>query len=362
MSLNRYARRQVYAAVNAISGATCSKVTRKKTCFNFLEFVQFLAVPLLTIRDASFDQVCAYIEFKKSPLPSAKHKALSTASLHNVISMIRTTMKALGADPDYLGITTKNLGVPPKSRKGTKVPITDEVFFHAISTAQASGEFGYAIMLKLERYFGHRGQEALMSPAQTREYLADLSDLVRLGEIDLGAPGGCVLPEMRVIDGTKSGRPRVTASIAKYAKESLEVLLEACSYLQTHEFFLVGPGGTLKSARSKMHRLARKCGLIGKYAPHSLRYRYACDKVEELRDAGWDADDTFKLATHYLGHGPSRAAALIKQVYCQTVAHTVPSKKKKRDLDNEAQELRELIARVYARGVSPIQPAPKLPD
>ena len=248
----------------------------------------------------------------------------------------------LSANDDWNAVA-KDLGLPPRPRHGTKLPITDEVFFQAIAIAEAMGELGYSSLLKIERYFGHRGQESLMSADEVQKYAADLADLIRIGQLDLAAVGGCVLPELRVIDGTKSGKPRVTAAIAEYARESLEAIILALRYLETHPFLVEGRQPGLKSARSKMQALARKCGLTGKYAPHSLRYRYAVDKLEELRDAGWSAEDAFKLVTHFLGHGPSRTNAIIRQVYGQTVASTFPTKRKKRDFAGELQVIEGLL-------------------
>lgn len=246
-----------------------------------------------------------------------------------------------------MGIAAQDLGLPPRPRHGTKLPITDEVFFQAIAIAEAMEELDYSILLRIERYFGYRGQESLMSAVEVQKYAADLADLVRIGDLDLAASGGCVLPELPIIDGSKSGKPRVTASIAKHLKESLETIVLALRYLQTRPFLVEGRQPGLKSARSKMHALARKCNLVGKYAPHSLRYRYAIDKLEELREAGLSAEDAFKLVTHFLGHGPTRTNAIIKQVYCQTVVSTFPSKRKKRDYAAETQVIEALLKAAF---------------
>lgn len=350
MSLKTIAKRSVVRANNFLSGAKSSKYARKKTCVSLIQYCASMKQPLATIKDVSFVQVQGFIAFKQNPPATSARKELTVASLHNVVSHIRSAMKALNGDPDAFGITAKNLGLPPKLRLGTKEPIPNVVFFKAIAIAEAAGLKGYAILLKIERYFGHRGQEALMSTRQIQDYIAELSDCIRISSTDISAPGGFLLPEMQITDGTKGGKPRVTAPIVKYAKESLETLLEAATYLETHKFLIEAKKDGLKSARSLMHRNAIKCGLTGKYAPHSLRYRYASDKVVELRDAGWSAQDTFVLVTRYLGHGPTRANVLIRKVYCKEVAPTFP-KKAKPDRSADVAALKALIEAAFPESI-----------
>lgn len=357
MSKRSQARRSLHAANNFLGGARSTKVQRKRAVYEFIEFCAMRHTPLMSVKEATLEQVKAFLDCKKSHFEGEKQKGLSTASLHNVLAAIRSSMRALKADPDAVGINAKNLGVPPRPRHGTKLPVTDEVFFRAVAIAEALGELGYAILLKIERYFGHRGQEALMSAVEVQKYAADLTDLIRIGQLDLAAPGGCVLPELRVLDGAKSGKSRVTAAIAKYARESLETMVQALRYLENHSFLVEGRQPGLKSARSKMQALARKCGLVGKYAPHSLRYRYAVDKLEELRDASWSAEDAFKLVTHFLGHGPSRTNAIIRQVYCQTVVSTFPKKRKRRDFAGELQVIEGLLKGAFPESLLINKPA-----
>lgn len=70
----------------------------------------------------------------------------------------------------------------------------------------------------------------------------------------------------------------------------------------------------------KYHRLAREVGLVGKYAPHSLRYAYCVDKIIELRDAGCNRKEATSLAANFLGHGDGRGR-YVSMVYGKTVVH-----------------------------------------
>lgn len=362
MSRKSEAKRSVTSANNRLGGAFSTRAQRRKAGQLFVDWCFKKGLPLTSIKQATFNQVKAYLVDRGLPPDgqpvSAKfiaefstthgRKPLSCASLHNILGSIRRAMVALGADPTALGMTTGKLGLASKSRLGTKLPVTDEVFFAAVAKAEALGEMGYAIMLKIERYFGHRGQESLMSPAALKRYALDAADMIRRDGSDLANPAGCVLPLLAVTDGTKTGRPRLTASIAKYAHESLETIAEALRYLETHPFLVEGKTKGLKSARQKMQTLARKCGLTGQYSPHSLRYRYAVDKLTEMRDAGVSRAEAFELCSEFLGHGPCRGR-YISMVYGRTIVSSFPRTRRRRDFKAAAREIENIVQGAFAR-------------
>ena len=166
------------------------------------------------------------------------------------------------------------------------------LFFAAVAAAVSIGEIGFSISLKIERFFGHRGLEALMSGNELRKYALEAMAII----------GGKLEP-LTVKDGTKGGRLRQTVPIEKYARECLLVIAEAMTYLKTHQFLVEGKKPSLKAGRAKYQALARKVGLVGKYSPHSCRYRYATDKLIELRDAAIDRKTAMVMCAAYLGHG-----------------------------------------------------------
>ncbi len=362
MSLKSQAKRSIAAANHHLAGARSTQVQRRRACLGFIEWCCQNGTPLISIRQATLELVKAYLTYRGLPAYGQPfiaqfaadfharfgRKPLSTASLHNLLGSLRRAMSALKSDPDGLGITAENLGLPSKSRLGTKLPVTDEVFFRAVEIAKADGEFGYAIMLKIERYFGHRAQESLMSSKELHKYAMELAYLVRLAGSDLASPDGCVLPQLPVIDGTKTGNPRHTVSIAKYLKESLETVAEAMRYLQFHPFLVEGHSKGLKSARQKMQTLARKCGLTGRYSPHSLRYRYAVDKLTEMRDAGVSRAEALELCSQFLGHGPCRGR-YVSMVYGRTIVSSFPRTRRRRDFKAAAREIENIVQGAFAR-------------
>ena len=243
MSKKSEARRSGVAANNHLGGAICTKKQRRSHVNNFIDWCYKNEMPLMTIKDATFEQIKAYLSARGLPLDTQQDrgkfeldfikfhgkKPCGISSIHNILGSIRRTMKALKTDPDALGITAEKLGIPSKIREGKKPPITNEKFFEAIAAAMKIGATGFAISLKIERYFGLRGQEALMSPAELKKYAEEAVALYN-GE----------LSPLTVRDGTKGGRLRQTVAIAAYAKESLQAIAEAMNYLKTHKFLVEG--------------------------------------------------------------------------------------------------------------------------
>ncbi len=359
MSNKSPAQKSVYAAVQHMGGARSTRAASVRTCMKFIEFCQSTGSPIQHMKTVTFEQVQAFINFLKSPPPDSGRKALTTASLHNTVAQIRACMTALHGKPDQKGITAKNLGLPTRSRKGTKEPIPDEMFLDAVTKAELAGEVGFALVLRLERYFGHRSLEALMSGREIKKYITELEDGMRINQLSAMAPGDSVFPDLPVTDGAKSGRFRKTAFIAKYAVQSIKTLLDTLTYFNAHKFLVEGKKKGLKSCLARARYLAKKCGLVGKYSMHSIRYRYAEDKLIEYRDAGLDRLDAFRLVTAHLGHGETRANALIAGVYCQNAAKTFPKMPRKRDLSVPVEQLTAMLNAAYAAKPYP-EPEPAL--
>jgi integrase len=237
-------------------------------------------------------------------------------------------MRALGRDPDVMCITAKTVGLEPRSRLGTKEPIPDDKLELAIAKAVALNELGFALALHLQRLLGLRGLESLMSVSALEKYALEASELLNNG--------------IRITKGTKGGRPRITDVIHARANETLKTIQKALVYMHAHGGYLIDGGKSgLKSARSKYHRLAKEIGLVGKFAPHSLRYAFATEKIAELRDLGYNRQEAMVLIAKYLGHGPSRAR-YISSVYGQTIVHTLPIELRKSRLKRAITNLEKL--------------------
>lgn len=361
MSMKTEAIHSVYKANNHLGGAYSSQKQRKSNCRGFVDWCFKSNLPILSIKDATFDHVRAYllelglapnqtqngVEFEAQFFAIKGKKPLSISTLHNILSSIRRAMRALRRDPDDLGITALRLGLPQKSREGKKLPVTDMIFFDAINRANEAGEVGFALCLKIERYFGHRGLEAIMSPEELKKHALEAAKSIRLN-VKFGSDAEAAqLPELTVRDGTKGGRLRQTVVIERYARESLEVIGEVMAFLSTNERLIEGKTKGLKSARAKYCALARKFGLTGQFSPHSLRYRYAVDKLCEMRDEGVSLEDALVLCAKFLGHGPTRGL-FVRKVYGQSVVHTFSLTRQRRDFASAQAEIAAVLEHYFA--------------
>jgi hypothetical protein len=329
MSRKTEANHSVVVATSKIGGARDTKVQRKRICENFIEWCFKHGYLFNSMKEVTLEMLQDYFK-------ALQQEDISVATQHNRLSAILKTIKMLQPKTvqsnkakttytdsdginDILAINSKIVGLAPRDRSGTKLPIPDEFFQTVLAQAAclADPEPGFVIALKLQRLLGHRGLESLMSVADLEKYALEAVDFINIP----------------VIRGTKGGRPRVTTIIQTKALETLLVIREALGFMRKNGGYLIvcGQNG-IKSAMSKYHRLSKEVGLVGEYAPHSLRYAYCVDKIIELRDAGCNRKEAMSLAANFLGHGDGRGR-YISMVYGKTVVHTLPIEKRKSRLD-----------------------------
>lgn len=366
MSMKTESIHSIYKANNHLGGANSSQKQRKSNCLGFVTWCFKNKHPILSIGDATFDQVKAYFLALGLPPDQSQSRSdfeaqffafngknpLSISTLHNILCSIRRSIKALRRNPDGLGITALRLGLAQKSRDGKKLPVTDEVFFKAINRATEAGEVGFALCLKVERYFGHRGLEAIMSPDQLKKYALDAAKSIPLDAKFGSETRALELPELTVCDGTKGGRLRQTVVIERYARESLEVIGDVMAYLTKNERLIEGKSKGLKSARAKYCALARKFGLTGQFSPHSLRYRYTVDKLCEMRDAGVSLEEALVMCAKFLGHGPTRGL-FVRKVYGQSVVNTFLETRQRKDFARAQAEIALVLEQYFSANVDP---------
>lgn len=321
MSRKVQAKHSVHVANSKLGGARSTKAQRKLIGDNFIDWCFGNNYVFNSIVDVTLEMLQAYFK-------SLQAEGVSTATQHNRLSAIRRAMKALRCDPNLRGITAKAVGIPPRSRSGTKMPMPDELFESILAKAAELNEPGFVIALRLQRLVGHRGLESMMCVLDLEKYALESVDFLKVP----------------VIRGTKGGRPRISVVIQNRSLETLETIHSALLYMREHGGYLIVCGNSgLKSALAKYHRLAKKVGLVGKYAPHSLRYAYCVDKLIELRDAGFNRKEAMAFAANFLGHGDSRAR-YVSMVYGKTVVHTLPVEKRKSRLDRAILNLDKLIS------------------
>jgi len=294
---------------NLIGGSNATKKARGRHGREIVEYLISQDVHLRSIREIETGHVKKYATYLTDL--SKNYRKPSAATIQNKLASIRSLLSACGKDLTAMGIaTSKELEIESRSRIGTKLPITDELFDDACKKCLEFGEIGMLHAINLERYLGLRGLEALMST----------NALLKLSKEANGISTGQIC-NVDIYDGTKGGRPRVTQVIFEHADVTMKVIKEALLYAQQNGGYLIeGKKSGLKTAKYLYHNLARKIDLVGEYAPHSLRYRYACDKLNELYLLGVPRKEAFAAASAWLGHGEARGR-FVSMVYGKTVAH-----------------------------------------
>ncbi len=323
MSRKSQAKHSIFVANSRTGGARITKTQSKLIGDRFVEWCFKNNYFFNSITDATQEMLAAYMQYLKM-------QGISVATQHNCLSSIRRAMKSLNCDPNVKGITAKELGLAPRSRVGTKMPIPDNLFEEVIKRACELSEPGFVIALKLQRLLGLRGLESMMVVSSLEKFALEANQVIKGG--------------VSISDGTKGGRQRVTMIIQNKAPETLQTILEALLFMRRHNGFLIEGGKSgLKSAISKYHRLAKQVGLVGQYAPHSLRYAFCKDMLIELHDLGYNRKEATSLVANYLGHGDSRGR-YVSMVYGKTVVHTLQIEKRKSRLDRAIMNIDQQIA------------------
>lgn len=329
MSLKRNAFHSVAIANNLLGGAKATKSARTRAGRLFTNFALANGWPISDLRNATFEMVKAWVEHLRAC-------GIKLANLNNKVSCLRALLAARGVDLVATRIAdSKALDLESRDRSGTKLPATDEIFETAIQKALEIGEVGFAHALRLERYLGIRGLEALMSTHQLKIYARDA---LKMHEDSIA--------EVHIKDGTKGARPRFVKPIRAYSTITLETILAAAKFSDSNNNVLVKGTSepTLKSARKRYHRLAKKVGLTGQYAPHSLRYRYATDKLVELYSDGVPLREALSVVSNSLGHGISRKT-FVRKVYASTIIGSMPPTTLKEDIAALIVELEAMMAK-----------------
>jgi Integrase len=327
MSRRSQAKHSATVANSKIGGARKTKEQRELICKQFIHWCFARGYLFNSLAEVTLEMLQAYFK-------SLQDEGITVATQHNRLSAILMTMKTLRGEKVLLGITAKKVGLEPRNRAGTKVPIPDDFFQTVLARAESlmepQPEPGFVIALKLQRLLGHRGLESLMSVKDLESYAVQAVEAIEAQKVPINR-------------GTKGKRKRFTEIIQSKALDTLIVIREALRFMRTNGGYLIicGKHG-IDSATQKYHRLAKDVGLVGKYAPHSLRYAYCVDKIIELRDAGCNRSEATILAANFLGHGDGRGR-FVSMVYGKTVVHTVPIEKRKSRLDKAMGNIDRMI-------------------
>ena len=224
---------------------------------------------------------------------------ISKRTLQNEMAALRAILTTAGrtklADPKHEKLSNDSLKLSGASRAGSKTAITDERFHEALALVRSKDE-GVALAMEIARYLGLRTEEAVQSAKSLKTWQQALA---RGDE------------RLRVVFGTKGGRPRDTTVVRR--EELVRSLNAAVAYSAEHSGKIVDKAG-LRSAIDRYRNVVKDAGLTGKEAPHSLRYAYSREATEWHMKNGLSRKEAEAMVSMDLGHGDGRGN-YVRMVY-----------------------------------------------
>ena len=224
-------------------------------------------------------------------MKSRLSEEISKRTLQNEMSAIRALLRVAGktfmANPAHEKLSNQALGISETSRDGTKVAIPDNYFRQVLTSVEQKDE-GVAYAMRLSRLLGLRTEETIQSAKSLQTWQKSL----------INNEG-----KVRVVFGTKGGRPRDTTVIDR--ETTLAAINAALKHLKENNGKLIDKP-SLHTAIEHYRNVVREAGLTGKYAPHSLRYAYSVDVMNLHMKNGFSKQEAQALASMDLGHGDGR--------------------------------------------------------
>lgn len=270
---------------------------RMKIADRFAERLLKLNVQIRDIKNIRTGHIELYMKSRLS-------EEISRRTLQNEMSAIRALLRVAGktfmANPAHEKLSNQALGISETSRDGTKVAIPENYFRQVLTSVEKKDE-GVAYALRLSRLLGLRTEETVQSAKSLRTWKKALFN----GD-----------EKIRVVFGTKGGRPRDTTVLDREA--TLSAINAALKHLKENNGKLIDKP-SLHTAIERYRNVVREAGLTGKYAPHSLRYAYSVDVMNLHMKNGFSKEEAQALASMDLGHGDGRGhyvARVYNKVEC----------------------------------------------
>lgn len=237
------------------------------------------------------------VSYIKNYIKTRLSQGISKRTLQNEMSAIRQTLRAADRNKlaDHPRISNQTLGLSGASRKGTKVAISQEqyqaIYQHALQKSPA-----LAATLDIAVTLGLRGEEAVQSCRSMKTWQKALQK----GQTTL-----------HIIFGTKGGRPRDVHIINPH--KVLQVINTALTIMAQQNGKLIDKP-SLKQAMNYWRNSTYRLGLTGQISPHSLRYAFTQEQVDQYLKQGYSEQEALAKVSMDLGHGDGRGR-FIKLVY-----------------------------------------------
>ncbi|MEI7213947.1 DNA-binding protein [Pectobacterium odoriferum] len=257
---------------------------RMKIANRFAERLKRLNVQIRDAKNIKPRHIEMYIR-------SRQEEKISIRTLQNEMSAIRSILRAAGktimANPENEKLSNQALGISGASRDGSKVAIPDNVYQSILEKVSAADK-GAAAAMELSRLLGLRTEETIQSVKSLKTWQKALQN------------GN---EKVRIVYGTKGGRPRDTTIIER--EKLINAVNNAIHITSENNGRLINRPA-LHLAIEQYRNIVREAGLVGKYAPHSLRYAYTQDATKLHLKNGFSKEEADALVSMDLGHGDGR--------------------------------------------------------
>lgn len=270
-----------------LGGAHLTREARSATFNTFANALHELGYGIQAARQIGGKHLQAFASRRAAQGISARTRANELSHLRAVL--VQIGKQGLARNPAY---SNRALGIERGSRIGTKQPLSDK----AIDTFQRRmaqmNRPGIGATLELQRALGLREAEAIR---------AGQADTLTRWQRELQARGS-----VRVVEGTKGGRPRdVSPADLRRAETALQL---AQAVLETTgQRYLVtptrkAPATGLKQALGIYRNLCHRAGIQS----HGARYAFARERLEGYRSQGYSEREARAATSQDLGHGDGR--------------------------------------------------------
>ncbi|MDE1476107.1 integrase domain-containing protein [Xenorhabdus bovienii] len=289
-------RKEFITHARQAGGSFVTVADRERIARHFLDYLKNNGIKLRQMDSLKVKYIERYIAERK-----AHH--INHRTLQNEMSVLRAILAQAGkhklANPANARLSNQALGIADMSRKGTKTALTPAAFREIFQQVEQKDRSVAAVM-QLAYVLGLRTKEAV----EAYKSLATWKKGLENGHTSV-----------RVVFGTKGGRPRQTVILDRVA------LQHAIAYAERER---AERGGklidkpTITQAINRYRYIVRSAGLSGNKAPHSMRYHFAQQSGAHYKAQGFSGQEVLALVSMDLGHGDGRGR-YIRQVYYQNI-------------------------------------------
>ncbi|MCG3460810.1 integrase domain-containing protein [Xenorhabdus bovienii] len=277
-------------------GSFVTVADRERIARQYLDYLKDNGIKLRQMDSLKAKHIERYIAGRKA-------NQVNHRTLQNEMSVLRAILAQAGkhklADPGNARLSNRALGIADTSRKGTKTALTPTAFREIFQQVEQKDRSVAAVM-QLAYVLGLRTKEAV----EAYKSLVTWKKTLENGHTSV-----------RVVFGTKGGRPRQTIILDR------EALQHAIAYAECEQ---AGRSGrlidkpTITQAIDRYRYIVRSAGLNGNKAPHSMRYHFAQQSGAHYTAQGFSEREVLALVSMDLGHGDGRGR-YIRQVYYRNI-------------------------------------------